>query len=202
VYGDSVEGIAFRDADLEQRPYLFECRMPHYVGVECSTARVVVFLEAFDDGRTAWVTREFYWDSGQEGRQSDVLADLLRFIEGSRAKSRPRVILKEGAAGLSERLFGRGLWVTEQDENDEAVISGIRAVSSAFGRKFLRVHESCTNTLRELQLYRWDADKSTRGVEQPEKRNSFSCDALRRVAAEVFQPWRMTLEQGETDGQK
>jgi hypothetical protein len=191
VYGDSPESITFRDADRPK--YLFENRLPHYIGIEASTARIVVFLEALDDGKTVWVTREFYHDAAQEGRQTDVADDLFGFIKGSQAGFGPCVLLKEGTAGLAERLWGEGVWVREQEENDEAVASGIRTVGLAFGRKFLRVHESCTNTLRDLQLYRWDADKQARGVEQAEKKNSFSCDALRRIAAEVFQPWRMTL---------
>ena len=99
----------------------------------------------------------------------------------------------KGVAGLADRLFGQGLWVDEQaEDNGEALISGIRSVASALGRKRLRVHESCVNTLRELQLYRWDADKQAQGIEEPLKHNSFSCDALRRIAAQVFQPWRLS----------
>jgi phage terminase large subunit len=194
IYADSAESITFRDADLEARPYLIENRLPCFVGVEASTARVTVFLEAVDDGLTVWVTREFYWDATKEGRQSDVLSDLLGFLKQSSLKSGPQIVLKKGVAGFSETLFSRGLWVVEQDEDDDAVITGIRAVSNGFGRKRLRVHEHCSNLLRELQLYRWDAEKQLRGIEQPEMRNSFSCDALRRVAAEVFAPWRMTLQ--------
>ncbi len=194
VYGDQAEGIRMGDADLKQRAFLFENRVPCFVSVEASTARVAVFLEAVDDGRTVWVTREFYWDSAQEGRQSDVLSDLLRFIKQSRVKSGPQIVLAKGAAGFASELFSRGFWVTEADEDDDAVISGIRAVSNAFGRRFLRVHESCKNLLRELKLYRWDADKQAQGIEQPLKHNSFTCDALRRVASEIFQPWRMTLQ--------
>ena len=192
VYGDSASEITFGDADLEQRPPLLQNYFPCFVGVEASTARIVVFVEALDDGETVWILREFYHDAGQEGLQCDVAADLVKFIAGSRAKSTPCVLLKENAAGLTERLWGEGVWCREQQEDDEAVISGIRAVGTALGRKLLRVHESCTNTLRDLRLYRWDSEKQTRGIEQPEKRNSFCCDALRRIAAEVFQPWRMT----------
>jgi phage terminase large subunit len=195
VYGDAADEVTFRDGDMAG--YLFENRVPVLCGVEASTARVTVFLEAVDDGKTVWVTREFYYDSAQEGRQSDVLAHLFAFIRGSRTKSLPHILVREGTAGLTERIWGQGSYVSEQTEDDEAVVSGIRAVASALAQKKLRVHESCTNLLRELKLYRWDADKQARGIEQAEKKNSFSCDALRRVAVEVFgqQPWRLTLEE-------
>ncbi|MGA8539321.1 MAG: PBSX family phage terminase large subunit [Terriglobales bacterium] len=192
VYGHSESQITFGDAELDARPPLLQNYLSCFIGVEASTARVVVFVEAIDDSEVCWVLREFYWDAAQQGRQSDVAADLLKFIAGSRAKSTPCVLVKESAGGLRERLFNEGLWVRDQEEDDEVVASGIRTVDLAFGRKSLKVHTSCTNLLRDLQLYRWDADKQARGVEQAEKKNSFSCDALRRIAAEVFQPWRMT----------
>jgi len=200
VFGDAAEGIAFTDSDLEQRPYLFDNPLPRFISIEASTARVVVFLDVIDDGKTCWILREFYHDSSQEGRQSDVPADLLKFIAGSRAKSRPGICLKKSTTGLSEQLFLRGLYVIEQTEDDEAVISGIRAVSSALGQRRLRVHESCTNTLRELKLYRWDAEQQAKGVERPEKKNSFSCDALRRLAVEAFPAWRLSDGGDGSDG--
>lgn len=190
VYGDSAEGITFGDGDLEQRPYLLENPLPCFVSIEATTARVVVFVEAIDDGRTLWITREFYWDSMREGRQSDFVADLLAFMAQSQAKSRPRVILKEGTAG-TERLFGQGVWVSDVTDDDAAVIAGIRVTATALAQKKLRVHERCANSLRELRLYRWDGEKQALGVEEPEKKNSFSCDALRRLASEIFQPWRL-----------
>ena len=122
-----------------------------------------------------------------------MLADLLQFIRASRVKSGPQIVLKKDAAGFAQELFSRGFWVTEAEEDDDAVISGIRAVANGFARKSLRIHESCTNLLREFELYRWE--RTRRRGSNSRKQNSFSCDALRRVAAEIFQPWRMALEE-------
>jgi predicted phage terminase large subunit-like protein len=192
IYESWSDSLIFDD---EQAPViLFENPVPHYVGIECATSKVVAFVEVLDDGKTAWQTREYYWDSSREGSQktdAQYAGDLIKFIESSRASTHsPRVILKKGTTGFFQELINHGLWVTENAEDDAEVIAGIRTVSNAFAAKQMRIHRSCANTIREHQIYCWNPEKQAQGIEQPLPAHGFTCSALRRVASEIFQPWR------------
>lgn len=194
IYESWSDSLVFDDG--EEPVYLFQNPVPHYIGVECATSKVVCFAELLDDGRTAWQTSEYYWDSAREGMQktdSEYAGDLIKFIKSSKASRRsPRVILKTGS-GFFQELFNHGLWVTESEEDDAAVIAGIRTVSNVFAAKRLRIHRSCVNTIREHQIYSWDPNKQAQGIQQPLPMHGFSCNAVRRAVAEIFQPWRMSL---------
>jgi hypothetical protein len=193
VYGDQwSDSLIFDD---EQAPViLFENPVPQYVGVECATSKVVAFVEVLDDGKTAWQTREYYWDAAREGAQktdAQYAGDLIRFIDSSKASTHsPQVVLKTGTSGFFQELLYHGLWLNETREDDAAVLAGIRVVGNAFASKRLRIHRSCVNTVREHQIFCWNPDKMSQGIEEPLPMHGFTCSALRRVASEIFQPWR------------
>jgi phage terminase large subunit len=114
-------------------------------------------------------------------------SDLIEFAKQSPLKAAPQVMLKQGTTGFSQELLMHGMWITENKDEDETVVAGIRIVSNAFRQRRLRIHKSCTNTIREHQMYCWNPNKLAEGTEQPLKHHNFTCDALRRVAAEIFQ---------------
>ena len=72
VYGTAAEEIRMGDADLEQRAFLYENRMPCFVGVEADRAGHCL-PGSNRRGQTVWVLREFYHDAGQEGGKASCL---------------------------------------------------------------------------------------------------------------------------------
>ena len=58
-------------------------------------------------------------------------------------------------------------------QND--VLGGIRLVASLLQAGCLQVSESCTDSIREFELYSWEAD----GEDRPVKENDHAMDDIR-----------------------
>jgi len=61
------------------------------------------------------------------------------------------------------------------------VVDGIRHVGSKLQNNQLFIDKRCTNTLEELQNYRWDQRMTERGEDKPVKQKDHSMDQLRYV---------------------
>lgn len=148
-----------------------ECKklgdMRHYVAMDYGTANPMVFLDAYDDGETFWIVREYYWDGRARQRQKTDRQygdDFESFIAGDR---RAEVILDPSANSFRTELRSRGYHVREADN---AVMDGIRVMSTMIYRRRLRVHRTnCPNFLKEIEGYIWDEKAMLRGEEQPVK---------------------------------
>lgn len=149
-----------------------------FVGVDYGTANPCVFLYAVEDtlGR-GWIEDEYYWDSSAKGRQKtddEYADDLERFIEGRDVTC---VVCDPSAASFITALKRRKIRVKAADN---AVVSGIRTVSSALKNGRLRVNRGrCPNLIREVTSYVWDDNAQLRGEDAPLKQNDHAVDALR-----------------------
>lgn len=125
------------------------------------------------------VIAEYYWDSRARMRQksdNEYVADIAGFVEGYPVQT---AFFDPSAASLIKalrdaRVFPRLM----QADND--VLPGIRFTSMLFSMGKLRIAERCVNTIRELESYSWDEEKSQKtGVDTVLKENDHTCDALR-----------------------
>jgi PBSX family phage terminase large subunit len=73
---------------------------------------------------------------------------------------------------------------------DNAVVDGIRTVSTLLSADRLRVHSSCAGLLDEMPGYSWDEDAAERGEDKPIKADDHSCDALRYGVRTTEALWR------------
>jgi PBSX family phage terminase large subunit len=76
---------------------------------------------------------------------------------------------------------------------NNAVVDGIRAVSTLIAADRLRVHSSCTGLLQELPGYVWDPKATAEGLDKPLKAADHSADALRYGIATTESEWRQLL---------
>lgn len=160
-----------------------------YIGVDYGTVNDTVFLEAFDDGETLWVTREYRWASREERRQKtdqEYADDFMGFYGDDQALACP-VIVDPSAASFIEELRRRGVYVREAD-ND--VLNGIRRVSTMMGQRHLKICETCAGTLEELSGYIWDDKAALNGVERPVKMADHGVDVIRYLVSTVIPGWR------------
>jgi len=199
VYTHNLNESRFNEAtgqELRKRPlslYGAGGYTNHIISVDYGTHNPCVFLEFFDDGDTAWMDREYCWDSVKEMRQKtdgEYADDLEEFMRNSRVLgiNNPKIIVDPSAASFKLELIKRGLWVVDAD-ND--VLEGIHRVSEVMACKALRVEEGCVNERRECGLYSWDKKKTEKGDEQPLKVNDHTQDAKRYAIRELFPDWRM-----------
>jgi PBSX family phage terminase large subunit len=165
----------------------------HWIGVDYGTINPCVFVDAYDDGRTLWMDREYYWDSRAQNRQktdAEYADDLAQFVGEPNSRWWPGVIIDPSAASLQIELRNRGFYVIDADNS---VSDGIRRVSAMFNRKKLRINkQGCPNGVKEMQTYAW-ADKRAEktGKEEPIKLHDHYPDAVRYIVQTRIGDWRL-----------
>ena len=123
--------------------------------------------------------KEFYYDSRAEGRQltDEEYADRLALLAGDRPIT--AVVADPSAASFLEVLRRRG-WKVLRGKND--VISGIRLTASLLKSGKLVICRTCTDCLREMDLYLWAEGDTVK------KENDHAMDDMRYFAATVLHP--------------
>ena len=146
-------------------------------------------LDIYDDGKSCWVTREYYWDSVAEGRQktdAEYVEDLVQFIGPAR---NAKVLIDPSAASFETEMLKRGIWHQDAD-ND--VSDGIRMTSMALNQRMIKFcRETTIRTVQEMQSYAWDTKAAARGEEQPLKNHDHGPDALRYFVKSEINTWRL-----------
>jgi PBSX family phage terminase large subunit len=153
--------------------------------------------------RKLYIVAEWYWDSKARQRQlSDVQysAKLREFFASVRHPGsqlhgiRPeRLVVDPSAANFirqvhnDRHLFDGGVNVMGADN---AVLDGIRLVSSLLATDRLLVHSSCRNLIDQKQSYSWDPAAAERGEDKPKKENDHAVDAERYICATTRAIWR------------
>lgn len=174
----------------EEEPKGLRYAASRYIGVDYGTVNDTVFLEAFDDGETLWISREYRWASREEMQQKtdrEYADDFMKFYGNDPALACP-VIVDPSAASFIEELRRRGVYVLDAD-ND--VLDGIRRVSTMMGQRRLKICETCEGTLQEISGYIWDNKAALNGVEKPMKVADHGVDALRYLVSTVIPRWRL-----------
>lgn len=130
-----------------------------------------------------YVTAEWAPGKGTEAQRS---AELRQWLD-----SMPRtqfVHVDPAAAGFKQQLFNDGL--TNVVSASNAVLPGIRLVSSLLAADRLRVHASCTELIKEIPGYMWDPKATEKGEDAPIKVNDHAVDALRYATYSTRTAWR------------
>jgi PBSX family phage terminase large subunit len=102
------------------------------------------------------------------------------------------VVIDPSAASFIQQVWQDGLIPTP---GDNAVLDGIRTVSSLFAQGRLFIHRSCRNLLNELPGYSWDDDKAAKGEDAPVKVDDHACDAMRYAIHTTQAAWRPELRE-------
>lgn len=160
-----------------------------YIAVDYGTANACVFLDIYDDGRTAWLEKEYYYDGHKEMQKTDgqYADDMDEFVSAWKVMPKA-IIIDPSALSFRVELRNRGYRIIEAD-ND--VINGIRKTSNMLKKGMLRVHEDCTNTIAEFGTYSWDEKAGEKGIEQPIKVADHSMDALRYFVSTAIKDKRV-----------
>lgn len=129
--------------------------------------------------RTFDVFSEYYYDGRARMHQKtddEYVRDIMAFTSGYQVRaayfdpSAASFIAALKKAHVFPRLY--------QADND--VLPGIRFTGMLFSIGRIRIAERCVNTLRELESYSWDEEKSLeKGEDVVIKENDHTCDALR-----------------------
>lgn len=151
----------------------------HVIACDYGTVNPCVFLECvFSESRILYVLREFRWDSRvkmQQKTDAAYVQDMIKFI-GSPDECDRVIIVDPSASSFITALRTEGFFV-KSAEND--VLTGIMNISSLLGQGRLKIHESCTGLISEMEGYAWDEKSINSGTEKPLKIRDHGPDALR-----------------------
>lgn len=177
-----AEGLVYPMFD-EERNVTAERGGPgqYYVSIDYGTLNPTAFgLWRVHNGE-AVMEREYY-HSGRETNQQktdeEYYQDLERFTEGYKIE---RVIVDPSAASFIECIRRHDKFAVWKANN--SVLDGIRLVGALLKAGRLKIHESCTNTLREIWLYSWDSDSPEDKVI---KENDHEMDQMRYLVMTVL----------------
>lgn len=158
-----------------------ECE-EYYVGIDYGTANPTAFILAGKSKGVWYVVDEYYWDSAERGKQKtdyDYAQDLISFIGDIQVE---KIFVDPSAASFRAECAKRGILL---EDADNAVVPGIRRMSSLLNGGELLVAERCKNLRREFASYVWDTKAQLRGEDKPLKQNDHALDALRYIINSV-----------------
>lgn len=175
IYDNFERSVATYNGDISSS--LRDCQ--HYIACDYGTVNPCVFLDCVtsEDG-IVYVLREFRWDSRARMTQKTDAAyvqDMVRFV-GSPESCEAVIIVDPSAVSFINALRSEGFFVKAAN-ND--VLSGIMRISSLIGQNRLKIHESCSGLISEMEGYAWDERSVNNGVEKPLKIRDHGPDALR-----------------------
>lgn len=158
-----------------------ECE-EYYVGIDYGTANPTAFILAGRANGIWYAIDEYYWDSVERGKQKtdyDYAQDLISFIGDIQVE---KIFVDPSAASFRAECAKRGILL---EDADNAVVLGIRKMSSLLNGGELLVAERCKNLRREFASYVWDTKAQLRGEDKPLKQNDHALDALRYIINSV-----------------
>jgi PBSX family phage terminase large subunit len=193
-----AEGVVYDMWD-EQRHVVTELPPIHRwlaVGIDYGTINpFAAVLLGLGNDRTLYAAAEWRHESRTTRRQMTD-AEYSREVRGwlnSRHVSPEWVVVDPSAASMIEQLHRDGITPVGADN---AVMDGIRTVSSLLGAGRLKVHASCTGLLSEFGVYAWDEKSAGKGDDKPVKLEDHSLDALRYAIRTTEALWRPHLPTG------
>lgn len=163
----------------------------HIVSIDYGTANPSAFVLLGRKKDQIYAIDEYYWDSRAQSRQktdSEYASDLVAFI--GRCQERTGVLPSAIIADPSASSFfaecrSRGVVMAEANN---AVLDGIREVSSLMGSGRFFVAERCRSLRNEISGYVWDEKAQIRGEDKPKKENDHAVDALRYGVMHFLRP--------------
>ncbi len=167
------------------------------LGVDYGTTNPLAGLLLGVHGSDLYLAAEWRYDSRKERRSltdAEYSARLKTWLAGYQPAGAFRpgvtpemVAVDPSAASFMQQLFRDG-WAPTPADN--AVLDGIRLMSSLLTGGRLRVHRSCQGLIDEMPGYSWDPAKALRGIDAPIKVDDHSVDGARYAIVTSEGSWR------------
>ena len=131
---------------------------------------------------------EYYFDSRREKRQQTDAEYYEQLCKLAGDRKIHAVIVDPSAASFIETIRRGGRFRVEPASN--AVLDGIRDVSTQLQQGNLFINDCCRDCIREFGLYRWDEKAAS---DKPLKTDDHSMDDLRYFVHTAFAPPRFSF---------
>lgn len=132
-------------------------------------------------GKTAVRVREYYYD-GRKNRapktDEEYYAELEKLAGDKLIQA---VVVDPSAASFIACITRHGKYIAKKARNE--VLDGIRNTASMLNAGLIKIHESCTDCIREFGAYSWDSKKAEDAVV---KENDHAMDDVRYFVQTVM----------------
>lgn len=125
----------------------------------------------------AYIVDEYYFASRETGRRrtdSEHYDAVAKFASDHNIDA---IVIDPSATSFKEEIYRRGKYDVSNARND--VLEGIQVTDQMLHNGYVKISDTCTETLKEMQLYRWD-DKAAK--DEVVKENDHAMDAMRYFA--------------------
>lgn len=159
----------------------------YFVGVDYGTNNPCTYgLYGYDPQRkrgipsipTVYLVKEYYWKSGDGGRQKTDAQYADDFREFLGDISPAAIYVDPSAASFISELRHAG-WGTLVQPARNDVIDGIRFLGTMLHAGKFLVDQSCQATRKEFASYVWDTKSQQKGEDKPVKMNDHAMDRNR-----------------------
>lgn len=124
--------------------------------------------------------KEFY-HSGRETNENRTIEEYCDDVEKlANGYTIKRIVVDPSAASFITSMKKRGFKVQAADNN---VLEGIRLTGVYLKNGNIKIHRSCTNSIKEFGLYRWDDKKNDDSVV---KENDHAMDDIRYFCSTIM----------------
>ena len=155
----------------------------YWVGVDYGTTASTAFiLIGLGEDNKLYVVDE-YKHTGERMESSKTDIEYCNDLKDWLGDIRPEWILIDPSA----KSFRLQLWDMNKDytpftkvrKGNNAIIDGIRTISSLLSSNNLLIHKDCLDIQKEFSLYSWDKKAQARGEDKPISKYDHTLDALR-----------------------
>jgi PBSX family phage terminase large subunit len=148
-------------------------------GVSHATVFSVIGIQYNETGNKYYLLEESYHSGDESGiyqTDSERVEDILRLQN----KYNPRTLfLSHDASSLMVECQKDSRITMELIKYSPDVYEDINTINNLFKQNRFLIHESCVNTIQQLQTYAWNAKAAARGKEEPLKLDDDCVDAFR-----------------------
>lgn len=125
----------------------------YYVSIDYGTVNPFAIGIFEFDGRKSTMIKEFHHRGGTENRVDNekYYKDMCETIGNIPIEY---ILVDPSAAGFIETINKYAKYIVKRADND--VLNGIQEVTKYLNMGLLKIHESCTETLKEFEGYAWD----------------------------------------------
>lgn len=125
---------------------------------------------------------EYYFDSRKEGYQKTDLEHYMALCDLTKDLKIDKITVDPSAASFITLIRKEGKFIVIPAKNN--VIDGIRQVSTALKNGDIKICNTCTDSIREFSLYRWE-DFLNKDV--PVKENDHAMDDIRYFVSTLLE---------------
>lgn len=175
------DNIFSGDVDLDDYDYL---EVSSDYGTSSTTCYSLVGVKCHMDYNQFDVIAEYGYDATKEvGGQTDVerVDDIVDFQDKYHLGFDNVFYCSHDAGSLKTALIKDDRVLMDILSFMPDTLECIHVMSSLFYQNHLRIHESCTETIKQIKGYEWDSKAAQRGEDKPVKKDDHYVDSMRGV---------------------